>query len=719
MVANKFVEPQTEKDYEDIRQAEHFVGLTDREITFVLAYVENGRNAAAAARAVNPSYTPKSAASRGYEFVKKPHVEKAITAHFNMTFKTRVLTTEMAAAKISAIADHDPGNYYKTVKNKKGDKQVAIPLTELTPEQRCAIKAVKYDNNGNQFYEFHDKYNALKEQRNWLEGRKKKKKANARLPEFNVHTIDIPKAEGAPPIHPKDLRIRTKPGDMNIVLHQAQSKWWDTVATGAQDMLIGGAAGPGKSYWIRAFISYLFVNVPNITIGLFRRLWPELIGNHIQSKSSLMDMLQPWIERGTVTWNASQHFFYNKSNGSYIHLRAFQYDKDWSKIQGLEFDVIVFDEMTTFMQSQIQNIGSRLRSAGDIVELPEKVQQDLPGLKLPLTIGASNPGGVGHHYVKQRYVDFCIEPYKPQVVPFRKVELLRAFCPATLEENPILAVSDPGYEDRLMDMADPDLSNAMRYGDWNILSGGMFGDLWRDAVHKIEPFMLSPSWRLFRSMDWGSDTPSSVQYWAITDGTEGQDKDGLPVWYPARSAILVSEIYTVEVGPDGLPRANKGLKQTARALAKMVREMDEHLEQKYGMTVEGGPADPAIYSRAGTSNESGGLNSIGFEFEDEGVYWVKADATPHSRAPRWELMRQLMKNTHKEKPTDVWEHPVIQVFNTCKHGFLRTVPTAERDPKKPHDINKATEEHACDSAGYALVYGVGLLNQPFVEDWAV
>src|SRR5690606_31152314 len=95
--------------------------------------------------------------------------------------------------------------------------------------------------------------------------------------------------------------------------------------------------------------------------------------------------------------------------------------------------------------------------------------------------------------------------------------MMRQFIPALLEDNPTLQENDPDYETRLEGLGNAALVRAMRKGDWDIVSGGMFDDVWDRAVHVLKPFPVPDSWRVDRSCDWGSSKPFSFGWWAESD----------------------------------------------------------------------------------------------------------------------------------------------------------------------------------------------------------
>lgn len=102
---------------------------------------------------------------------------------------------------------------------------------------------------------------------------------------------------------------------------------------------------------------------------------------------------------------------------------------------------------------------------------------------------AANPGGSGHGWVKQRFIE--IGP--PETI-YRDPEtgIKRIFIPAHLEDNLALMRADPDYERRLQALY-PQLYRAYRFGDWDILSGQVFEEF-RAEEHIVDAFPLDPGW---------------------------------------------------------------------------------------------------------------------------------------------------------------------------------------------------------------------------------
>ena len=79
---------------------------------------------------------------------------------------------------------------------------------------------------------------------------------------------------------------------INFELQEKQSICWTSPAT---EILYGGSAGGGKSHAMRVIAIMLAFNVPNLQIYLFRRVFADLIKNHVEGATGFRTLLAPWI----------------------------------------------------------------------------------------------------------------------------------------------------------------------------------------------------------------------------------------------------------------------------------------------------------------------------------------------------------------------------------------------------------------------------------------
>lgn len=452
---------------------------------------------------------------------------------------------------------------------------------------------------------------------------------------------------------------------MELKLHQKQGLVLQSKAT---EILFGGAAGPGKSHLMRVAAIVWCAAIPGLQVYLFRRIHADLVKNHMKGPTGFPALLADWVESKFVKINYTDNEI-KFGNGSAIFLCHCQYESSVTKYQGAEIHVLMIDELTHFSDEMYRFLRGRVRMVG--VEPPQLLKNLFPRI-----VNGSNPGGVGHNWVKSTFIDSA-PPFEVHKTEPEEGGMLRQFIPALLADNPSMTLDDPEYADRLRGLGNEDLVKAMLNGLWDILAGGMFDDLWRRDVHTIDPFEIPKHWYCDRSFDWGSSHPFSVQWWAESDGSNAPNG----ITYPRGTLFLFNEWYGCVKG-----QANKGLYLTAKDIARGIKKYEAVMPQD----IQPGAADPSIY---GSQNN----NCIADDMRVEGVEWVAAKTGPGSRADGWEKMRQLMKASRDNPREDIG----IYVFNTCTE-WIRTVPTLPRDERNPNDCDTNAEDHAGDATRYRV-----------------
>lgn len=429
--------------------------------------------------------------------------------------------------------------------------------------------------------------------------------------------------------------------------------------TRATEVLYGGAAGGGKSYLERASAIRWCVEVPGIQVYLFRRTLPDLRDNHLRGPTSLQVMLEPYIEAGVVKHRQVENEF-EFWNGSILHLCYCDSENDVEKYRGAEIHVLIIDELTHFSEYQYRFLRSRVRVAG--LTIPEKYRAVLPRIE-----AASNPGSIGHAWVKRTF----IAP-KPAMecwrTPPEEGGMLRQFIPARLADNTELTKDDPAYADRLRGLGSSNLVRAMLEGDWDIVAGQAFEKLRRD-VHAIEPFTPPEDWLCFGSLDWGSTRPFSFGMWTVSNGSP------LPDGRVIRRGAMVryDEIY----GWNGKP--NEGLRKEAGDVADMIRS------RLGGRRIAYIAADPSMWKVDGGP-------SIAENMLRYGVVLRRAD---NSRIVGYTQVRQRIAGDE--------DGPMLYATKNCHDGFWRTMPDIVMDERHVEDVDTDQEDHAYDDTRYACM----------------
>lgn len=440
---------------------------------------------------------------------------------------------------------------------------------------------------------------------------------------------------------------------MKAALHPRQAMAFNSPAT---ELLYGGAAGGGKSFYLRVSAIRWCLAVPGAQVYLFRKTYADLRANHLRGPGNLHELLATATARGQARWreNAGEFRF---AGGSVLRLAHLGHDSDLARYQGAEIHVLLIDELTHFSEHQYRFLRARVRRAG--LAVPPALERRLPRIEC-----ATNPGSVGHAWVKAAW----ITPRRPGELwraPADEGGMGRQYLPARLDDNPTLAAQDPDYLTRLSGLGAPEWVKALRDGNWDIAAGAAF-EMWDRARHVLAPFDIPPDWLRFRSLDWGSTRPFSVGWWAVSDGS----RPGLP----PGALVRYREWY----GWDGRP--DRGLRLTSAEVARGILERDAP-----GERIAFSVADPAVFGRHDGPSVA----------EHMALAGVPLRPAANGRKAGYQEVRQRLTGDDGR--------PMLYVFSTCADGFLRTVPELVLDPDDPEDVDTAAEDHAYDETRYACM----------------
>lgn len=443
---------------------------------------------------------------------------------------------------------------------------------------------------------------------------------------------------------------------MDLVLEPKQKAAFTTAAT---ELLYGGAAGGMKSFTLRASGIRWCVEVPGIQVYLFRRTLTDLRDNHLRGPRNLHTMLEEYTKSGHVKYRAVENEF-EFWNGSALHLCYCDAEDDVEKYRGAEIHVLQMDELTHFSEYQYRFLRSRVRRAG--LKIPQQYVARLPRIET-----ASNPGSIGHAWVKRTFITPA-PPMELWKAPPEEGGMLRQFIPARLAENPHLTRDDPEYRNRLLGLGNHDLVRAMLDGDWDIVAGQAFEKLRRDT-HCIEPFTPPDDWLCFGSLDWGSSRPWSYGQWTVANGNPLPDGRV----YRRGAIIRYGEIY----GWNGKP--NEGQRKEATEVADAIAAKNRGRHFAYIA------ADPSMWKVDGGP-------SIAETMLRRGVVLRKAD---HNRLTGYVEVRQRINGDG--------DGPMLLATANCHAGFWRTMPDLVMDEDHPEDVDTDQEDHCYDDVRYACM----------------
>src|SRR6185437_8029162 len=260
---------------------------------------------------------------------------------------------------------------------------------------------------------------------------------------------------------------------------------------GAKYRLFGGAAGPGKSKALLMEAIAQATETPGANTLLLRRTFPELEGSLLLyfRRDVPRECYRSFNEaKHTVTWH----------NGSTTRFGYSQSENDIYQYQSSEFLFIGIDELTHFTLRQWQFLTSRNRCP--------------VARARPCMAGATNPGNIGHAWVKSLFIDkqpaAGMEPREYDANDY-------AFIPARVTDNPIYA-NDSGYLKTLQQL--PDFyRRAFLDGDWSVFAGQYFSNFDpSQSVIRAEQIGAETWWPRWISIDWGFEHPAAV-YWHVLE----------------------------------------------------------------------------------------------------------------------------------------------------------------------------------------------------------
>lgn len=255
-----------------------------------------------------------------------------------------------------------------------------------------------------------------------------------------------------------------------------------------REAMYGGSAGGGKSIAL-LMAALQFVDVPNYAAIIFRRTYADL-----SLPGALMDRAREWLSHTRARWSDKEKTWHFPS-GATLTFGYLDTANDRYRYQSSEFQFIGFDELTQFSEEDYRYLFSRMR----------RVQTSQVPLRMRV---ASNPGGAGHDWVKQR---FMVEGAAAG----------RAFIPAKLDDNPHL--DREAYVGSLSQL-DPITRAQLLAGDWSARQGGsIFKREWFRIIDVAPPALqLVRSWDLAATEQRKGNDPD----WTV--GTKlGRDRDGV------------------------------------------------------------------------------------------------------------------------------------------------------------------------------------------------
>jgi hypothetical protein len=415
--------------------------------------------------------------------------------------------------------------------------------------------------------------------------------------------------------------------------------WWKIhpgKGEGIRFLLYGGARGGGKSRFLRwALLGLLLYwgkvkKLKGVKVVLFAEDYPTLTDRQI---GPMTDEFPAWLGELKRTQADGLGFHLRKEWGG-GHLLLRNLGEDVSRYKSAEFAAIAIDELTFWEYGEFSVLRGSLR---------------WPGIKSPIFLGGTNPGGKGHLWVKDLWIDKLLTRHAELEPIFATFDFVQSLP----TDNPYLEKS---YWDDLATLPEQ-LKRAWLHGDWTVFEGQVFTE-WNPLVHTCDPFNIPEMWPKWRSVDPGYTAPACVLWYAID---------------PETGRLY---IYREAYGPG----------QSDENMARIVAE-----HSKNEIYDKPSFADGALW--VAYRSEKAGYTSGADVFASRGIILQPADKN------RLNGKRKVHDVLGKLKDGG----PGIVFFKTCVN-LIRTLPALPYSKKagKLEDVDTEAEDHAYDSLRYGL-----------------
>ncbi|MGA8405921.1 MAG: phage terminase large subunit [Candidatus Acidiferrales bacterium] len=428
-------------------------------------------------------------------------------------------------------------------------------------------------------------------------------------------------------------------------------------ASAAKYRLFGGAAGPGKTKALLMEAVIQALEHPGANTLILRRTFPEL-------EASLLHYFRRDIPRRLYTsFHESKHVV-EWTNGSTTRFGYCAGEHDVYQYQGAEYLFIGIDELTLFTLRQWQFLTSRNRCP-------------LPGT-FPSMAGATNPGNIGHAWVKALWIDEQAAPGMERPEQYEPADY--DFVAARLADNPIYAL-DRNYK-KTLEALPTHLKRAFLDGEWDVFAGQYFDkfDVGRH-IARAESLEWQPWWPRWISIDWGFEHPAAAYWHAQAPNPEPTERGGDDRARKAGTARVVTyrEYVTHRTAPRDLAREiiERSLPHGGGARADDGGFGREKISAIY--------LSPDAFARR--TDDASIAEQMGDVFAAAG--FPRPTPADDDRIGGWMLMYQML---------DAGEWLLT---DNCME-LIRTIPTLVRDSARIEDVEKMDGDDAADAARYGL-----------------
>ncbi len=243
----------------------------------------------------------------------------------------------------------------------------------------------------------------------------------------------------------------------------------------------GGEVGGGKSKGLRHLAYRFSRQFDDFNTLLLRRTYLELESSHLTPASRDATKLKAKYSRNRLAFD----------NGSILRFGHCDDAGDFAIYRSDEYDLIIFDQLETFLDQQFTEIGAR---TGRVRRVGWR----------GVVLAGENPGGPGSAFVDELFISKTRD--RAKYPSYRPDEHL--FIPAARSDNPFL---DEGYGDFLSDL--PEAKRAMyMHGRRDIFPGQFF----QPFVHpqRVRHLDVPCDFPRIGALHWGYFRPG-IMLWAV------------------------------------------------------------------------------------------------------------------------------------------------------------------------------------------------------------
>jgi hypothetical protein len=394
---------------------------------------------------------------------------------------------------------------------------------------------------------------------------------------------------------------------------------------------LGGGAGSGKSDVLLIYgIVHKWHENPLFKQVFMRRTYPDLKKEIVGRSREIYTKFGATFNQTDMCWTfprPDEIGGSGKRTGAQIFLGHCEEEKDVHNYDSMEISLFTPDELTNSTEYIYLYITFERNRAPKGSGLPS------------ITRGAGMPGGIGHKFVKIRFVDPF--PAGGKII-VGKGGNKRVYIHATLEDNKDNI--DPLYSQSLDGRPEAE-RKAKKYGDWSAYLGQVF-DEFRDkkypdepdnALHVITPFTIPSWWPKMVIGDWGFAAMTYIGFYAIS---------------PNKKLYLYREMYWIKTKiEEWAPIAKQFIDKEEPRAVKFCKSAGQDRGQEHTIQSQ---IETALGRPIELSNNSPGSRIAGKILIHEYLRWKPRPTIPPSEVPIYSEERALwlMRNKGMEDYKD-------------------------------------------------------------------